>query len=195
MGASQSQIYPIKGASKQHNQNYSKNCDTKCQNKNKLNTLLVEKGKNEIFRNELNSKLYEVNSKINSVKYGKKKLEEIRVSNEIKKLNRYIGRHNKLNNQLISEFDTRINLYLKQYKFYTKNNIIITDLEKKIKYLDETIRKKTVDNTKNIRKIDHIKKDLNELELDLSKKRKLSMILIIILFILVGLFIYLKRTT
>ena len=168
-------------------------CDKKCRDKKELKKLNSQKNINTIFKNTISKKISDIDYKINMIKYGENRMDEIRIKNENDKLYRDINKQNMLNKQLMDELNTRINLSLKQYKFYTKNNIVLTDLDKKIKELDNLLKKKNVDNRKNIRMSENLEKDYLVAKKKLEYKKKTCLFLFLLIIGLIALIVYLKK--
>lgn len=168
-------------------------CDKECRDKKELKKLNSQKNLNTIFKNTITKRISDIDYKINMIKYGENRMDEIRIKNENAKLYKEISKQNMLNNQLMDELNTRMNLSLKQYKFYTKNNIVLTDLDKKIKDLDKSIKKKNVDNRKNIRMSENLEKDYIVVKKKIDYKKKICVFLFLLIIGLIGLIVYLKK--
>ena len=161
-------------------------CDTECQNKKKTQSLYNEKVKLTAFRNTTNQQLKEINTTINELTKDPRKLESIKFNSNIKIIDSETNRFRLLFDQLMNELETRINLFLKQYKFYTKNNIVLDDLDEKVTLSEKLFRKKQGELDKNKRVIDNIKHDT---EIEDQKKNGRIFILKVLISIIVSILV------
>jgi hypothetical protein len=175
-------------------------CDTACQNKKKTEKLFNEKTRLTAFRDTTNQQLKEINSTIDEITNDPKKLESLKFNSNIKIIDSETNRFRLLFDQLMNELETRINLFLKQYKFYTKNNIVLDDLEEKVNNGEKLVRKKQGEYDKNKRIIDNIKLDTEYLEQKMNGrifilKVLISIIVSIFVIFLVGLYYNREKVT
>lgn len=158
------------------------NCDTNCMKKKKNKELVDLKNKLTIGKNTITEELNKVTKQIQENSYDKNQLERIKFNSNVKIIDNDISRYNKLYKQLYDELETRISLSLKQFKFFTKNNLVLEDLEKKSRKEETVLRKKKSEYDKLDREINNIKKDTDT---QTNKLNFFYMFLKIILLILI----------
>ena len=139
-------------------------CDTACQNKKQTEKLISEKNRLTTFRDTTNQQIREVNSKIDTLTKDPNRIAYLKFNSSVKIIDSETNRFRLLFDQLINELETRINLFLKQYKFFTKNNLVLDDLEEKVSNSEKLVRKKQGEYDKNKRTIDNIKIDTEYVE-------------------------------
>ena len=171
------------------------NCDKECQKNKKINYLNKEKHKAGLGNNYLNQRLKELDIRLNELKYNPNQLESIKFRNNMNIINTETIRFGVLFNQLLKELNTRINLYLIQYKFHHKNNIVLSDLSNQSKITESKIKKKEIEFNKNDRIINNIQKDTSTLENSLNSKVLFLKILFVVIILQIGSYIYLKKMT
>lgn len=166
-------------------------CDTACQNKKQTEKLISEKNRLTTFRDTTNQQIREVNSKIDTLTKDPNRIAYLKFNSSVKIIDSETNRFRLLFDQLINELETRINLFLKQYKFFTKNNLVLDDLEEKVSNSEKLVRKKQGEYDKNKRTIDNIKIDTEYVEQKMNGrffilKVLLSIIVSILVIYLVG---------
>ena len=171
----------------------TKNCDNECQKNKKINYLNQEKNKVNLGKNYLNQREKELDIRLNETKYNSNQLESIKFKNNMNIINNEIRRFGILYNQLNKELNTRINLYLIQYKFHTKNNVVLKDLTKQSNITESKIKKKEIEFNKNDRIINNIQKDTNSIQNSINGKVLFIKILFVVIMLQIGTFIYLKK--
>jgi len=168
------------------------NCNEKCQNNRELKTLENNFKRYSLVRNTINQNINEVKGKIDLMKHGEKRLNNIIIRTKNIDLNKKIRNFKIIFNQLIKELNTRIHIHNVQFKFKLKNNIIVRDLEKKIKNQDTSIRKNNMLIEKEKRLLEDTVKKNKYLDYLNNIKKILFGILLLFLVILIGFIIYKK---
>ena len=135
------------------------NCDSNCMKSKKRNQLVNLKNKLTIGKNTITEELNKVTQQIQENSYDKSQLDKIKYSSNVKIIDNDISRYDKLYKQLHDELETRISLFITQFKFFTKNNVVLNDLESKSKKEESVLRKKKAEFNKIDREINNIKTD------------------------------------
>lgn len=168
-------------------------CDEECQKKKMLNNLELQKKNIDILNNTNKEKLNELNQKINKLKYSPSKLNSINFNTKMNIINSELTGFDKNFNQLIGELETRINLFLKQFNFFNKNNLVLKDLERNLENKESSLKKKKNEFNKIDRQINNIQKDNQVLENKLNRQNTTFIILISIIIISIILIVYLIK--
>ena len=168
-------------------------CDEECQKKKTLNNLELQKNNLIISNNTNNERLNELNQKINKLKYSPGQLKSINFNSNMNIIEGELKGFDNNFNQLIRELETRINLFLKQFNFFNKNNLVLKDLEKNLENKESSLKKKKNEYNKIDRQINNIKKDNQDLQKTVDRQNTTLTILvsfIVILLLILGYFIY-----